>query len=62
MEMVVRTRPAVPERTSTHGRDTFTIMGPNTLKIESDGVEHLEVDVPEGETYTVLLRIDIDIE
>lgn len=41
------------------GTDTFDLPAGDTLKIESDEVEHLNIEVPAGKTYRVIININI---
>ncbi len=60
MQLAEVSVPAVPEKTYWQGSDTFTLQGGDTLKIESDGVEHLEINVPEGETRKFKIAVYIE--
>ena len=60
MDLLEVSTPAVSANTVWRGQDTFTLQSGDALKIESDGVEHLSVPVPQGETRTFTITISID--
>ncbi len=45
------------EKISWIGSDYFDLSGPSHLKIESPGVDHLDMEVPEGDTYRFELTV-----
>jgi hypothetical protein len=59
MELTEHFIPSQVEKQSWNGSTKFTLTGADTLKIESDGVEHLDLNVPEGETYEVEITLRI---
>ena len=59
MELKEHFVPARVEKQSWNGSTNFTLTENSNLKIESTGVEHLNLTVPEGETYTVEITINI---
>ena len=60
MEITEKIIPAKDEDRRWYSGDVFTLEGGDTLKIESDGVEHLIVIVPEGETRTFTINVVIE--
>ncbi len=59
MELKEHFIPAQVEKQSWNGSTDFTLTENFNLKIESTGVEHLNLTVPAGETYQIAMTINI---
>ncbi len=59
MELTEHFVPAQVEKQSWNGSTKFNLTGASFLKIESSGVEHLDLQVPEGETYEIELTLRV---
>lgn len=57
MELTEHLIPASSEKQSWVGSTRFDLSGASGLKIESPGVDHLDFQVPDGETY----RFELDL-
>ncbi len=60
MELIETVIPANKETRTWKGRGVFQLSGGDTLKIESDDVEHLTLPIPQGATYSFKLNMAIE--
>ena len=52
--------PATESKTSWRGHSSFILPEGDSLKIESDGVEHLVSDVPAGDSYRYTINVFVE--
>ena len=60
MDLYEYTLPAIEALHSWNGTELIQLSEGNELKIESDGVDHLKLEVPEGKTYSIRIRIIVE--
>jgi len=59
MELKEHFIPSQVEKQSWNGNTKFNLTGTSHLKIKSPGVDHLDLQVPQGETYEIEITLRI---